>query len=246
MMNPLEIISSFWMDYYDGLMITLQLSAIGALLAGVLSLPLALARLHAHWMLQLPLRVYVSFVRGTPMLAQLFLIYYGSGQFRPLLEELGLWVFFRDPYYCALMTFVLNSTAYQIEIMRGGLTGVPHGQIEAASAIGMSRFTMYRRVILPHAYRISWPALGNEIILLIKASALASVVTVFDLMGKTRLIFSKTYDLSAYLWATVIYLLLVVMLVWVWRKLEVYFNAHFYSERLTTQKRSKNEYQYEK
>ena len=219
-MSPLEILASYWPKLIDGVLVTLALTATGASLGALLSLPLAVARLKAGPLLGIPLRVYISFVRGTPMLAQLFLIYYGSGQFRPLLQDAGLWAFFREPYNCALLTFALNSTAYQIEILRGGLLGVPRGEIEAADAIGMNTITRYRRVILPHAYRIAWPALGNEVILLMKASALASVVTVFDLMGETRLIFSKTFDLSVYLWAAALYLCITAIFVMAWRGVE--------------------------
>ncbi len=211
------IILTYWPKFLEGTLVTLQLTFFGVTIAALLSPPLAMLRLKGPRAVQIPLRIYVSFVRGTPMLAQLFLIYYGSGQFRPLLQEVGLWGFFREPYNCALLTFALNSTAYQIEIIRGGLMGVPHGEIEAADGIGMSTWTKYRRVILPHTYRIAWPALGNEIILLMKASALASVVTVFDLMGQTRLIFSKTFDLSAYAWAALIYLIITTVFVTLWR-----------------------------
>lgn len=219
-MEPLAIVATYWPKLAEGLFVTLQLTLLGASIGALLSLPLAIARLKLRPALQAPLRLYISFVRGTPMLAQLFLIYYGSGQFRPFLQDFGLWAFFREPYNCALLTFVLNSTAYQIEILRGGLLGVPQGEIEAADAIGMSPLTKYRRVILPHAYRIAWPALGNEVILLMKASALASVVTVFDLMGETRLVFSKTFDLSVYLWAAVLYLCITAIFVFAWRHLE--------------------------
>ena len=214
------IFATYWPKLAEGLFVTLQLTLLGASIAALFALPLAIVRLKAGPLLLVPLRIYVSFVRGTPMLAQLFLIYYGSGQFRPFLQDIELWAFFREPYNCALLTFVLNSTAYQIEILRGGLLGVPQGEIEAADAIAMSRLTKYRRVILPHAYRIAWPALGNEVILLMKASALASVVTVFDLMGETRLIFSKTFDLSVYLWAALIYLCITAVFVFLWRLLE--------------------------
>jgi polar amino acid transport system permease protein len=194
---------------------------------------LAIVRLNGHPVFSIPVRIYVSFIRGTPMLAQLFLIYYGSGQFRPFLQEWGLWSFFREPYNCAMLTFVISSTAYQIEILRGGLMGVPAGEVEAAKAVGMSPVSLYRRVIFPHAYRIAWPALGNEVILLIKASALASVVTIFDLLGETRLIFSKTFDLSAYLWAALLYLALTAVLVWGWRRAEILLSPQFFKSGRT-------------
>jgi polar amino acid transport system permease protein len=229
--EPLEIFQRFWPDFLSGLMVTAQLAGIGALAAAFLAPPLALLRLHGWWVLQIPLRVYVSFIRGTPILAQLFLIYYGSGQFRPFLQDVGLWSFFRDPINCALLTFILNSTAYQIEILRGGLLGVPAGEIEAAKAIGMKASARYRRVIFPHAYRIAWPALGNEVILLVKSSSLASIVTIYDLMGETRVVFSRTFDLSAYFWAAVFYLALTFVIVWTWRRGETLLSPQIYKSK---------------
>ncbi|WP_411352696.1 ABC transporter permease [Leisingera aquaemixtae] len=225
-MNPLDILVQYWPRLLDGTLMTIKLTLLGALIAALVSPALALIRVHASPMAQAPLRLYVSFMRGTPILAQLFLIFYGSGQFRPLLQEWGLWTFFRDPFNCALLAFALNSTAYQTEILRGGILGVPRGEIEAAKAIGMSRITALRRVVFPHAYRIAWPALGNEVILLMKASALASVVTVFDVMGRTRQVFSKTFDFSVYLWAALIYLCITAVFVLLWRQAERRLSRH--------------------
>ncbi|CUI01137.1 ABC transporter permease [Leisingera aquaemixtae] len=225
-MNPLEILAQYWPRLLDGTLMTIKLTLLGALIAALVSPAFALIRVHASPMAQAPLRLYVSFMRGTPILAQLFLIYYGSGQFRPLLQDWGLWTFFRDPFNCALLAFALNSTAYQTEILRGGILGVARGEIEAAKAIGMSRFTALRRVVFPHAYRIAWPALGNEVILLMKASALASVVTVFDVMGRTRQVFSKTFDFSVYLWAALIYLCITAVFVLLWRQAERRLSRH--------------------
>lgn len=225
-MNPADILLQYWPRLLDGTLMTLKLTGLGALIAGLVSPWFALVRVNAPLAVQAPLRLYISFMRGTPILAQLFLIFYGSGQFRPLLEEWGLWTFFRDPFNCALLAFALNSTAYQTEILRGGIQGVDNGEIEAARAIGMSRLTTLRRVVFPHAYRIAWPALGNEVILLMKASALASVVTVFDIMGRTRQIFSRTFDFSAYLWAALIYLCITAIFVLLWRLAERRLGRH--------------------
>lgn len=225
-MNPLELLVQYWPRLLDGTLMTIKLTLLGALIAALMSPAFALIRVHASPVAQAPLRLYVSFMRGTPILAQLFLIFYGSGQFRPFLQDWGLWTFFRDPFNCALLAFALNSTAYQTEILRGGLLGVPRGEIEAAKAIGMSRITALRRVVFPHAYRIAWPALGNEVILLMKASALASVVTVFDVMGRTRQVFSKTFDFSVYLWAALIYLCITAVFVLLWRQAERRLSRH--------------------
>jgi His/Glu/Gln/Arg/opine family amino acid ABC transporter permease subunit len=222
----MELLTRFSGQLLAGAGLTLQLTAIAALLACALALPLAIARCSEGVLLRWPIRLFVSFFRGTPLLAQLFLVYYGSGQFRAELSQLGLWWFFRDPYYCALLTFVLNSTAYQIEILRGGLRAVPYGQIEAGVAMGLSRFNQYRMIILPNAYRIAFPALGNEIILLLKGSAVVSVITLFDVMGQTRRIFSQTFDLSVYLWAALLYLLMTSAFVWLWHRLELCLTRH--------------------
>ncbi|GAA6200194.1 ABC transporter permease [Aquicoccus sp. SU-CL01552] len=225
-MNPFEILAQYWPRLMDGTLMTIKLTLLGAFIAALVSPGLALIRVHALPIAQAPLRLYISFVRGSPILAQLFLIFYGSGQFRPVLQEWGLWSFFRDPFNCALLAFALNSTAYQTEILRGGIIGVPRGEIEAARAIGMSRQKVLRRVVFPHAYRMSWPALGNEVILLMKASALASVVTVFDLMGRSRQIFSRTFDFSVYLWAALIYLCITAIFVLLWRQAERRLSRH--------------------
>lgn len=229
-MNPVDIIIQYWPRLLDGTLMTVKLTLLGALIAALFSPVFALIRAQAPAIAQAPLRLYISFIRGTPILAQLFLIYYGSGQFRPMLMDWGLWGIFRDPFNCALIVFALNSTAYQTEILRGGILGVNRGEIEAAKAIGMSRLTTLRRVVYPHAYRIAWPALGNEVILLMKASALASVVTVFDIMGRTRQVFSKTFDFSVYLWAAVIYLCITATFVLIWRLAERRLSRHIDSD----------------
>lgn len=210
----------------DGTVTTLALTGLGAAIAAAVSPGLALLRANGPLPAQLALRAYISFVRGTPLLAQLFLVFYGSGQFRAELTALGLWGFFRDPFNCAVLVFAVNSCAYQTEILRGGIQAVAVGEIEAARAVGMSRPTILRRVVFPHAYRIAWPALGNEIILLMKASALASIVTVFDLMGRTRQIFSRSFEFSVYFQAAVLYLIITACFVYLWRFAERRLSRH--------------------
>lgn len=210
----------------DGTLTTLELTGLGALIAAVVSPGFALLRADGPKAAQLALRVYISFIRGTPLLAQLFLVFYGSGQFRAELTSLGLWNFFRDPFNCAVMVFAINSCAYQTEILRGGIQAVAPGEVEAARAIGMSRAKVLLRVVFPHAYRIAWPALGNEIILLMKASALASIVTVFDLMGRTRQIFSRSFEFSVYFQAAALYLIITICFVFLWRLAERRLSRH--------------------
>ncbi|HCH33693.1 MAG TPA: ABC transporter permease [Oceanospirillaceae bacterium] len=220
------------LNYSDKLLagaaMTLQLTLVSVSLAALMALPLALVRRQPHTLMRYPIRLYVSFFRGTPLIAQLFLVYYGSGQFRHELSDLGLWWLFRDPLYCALLTFTLNSAAYQIEILRGALNAVPKGEVEAGRAVGMKAHLLYRRIILPHAYRIAFPALGNEVILMMKGGAIASVITILDLMGQTKRVFAQTFDVSVYLWAAVIYLVMTSVFVWLWRKAECRLSRHLY------------------
>jgi polar amino acid transport system permease protein len=225
-MALIENLMANWPRLLDGAIVTLELTFLGALIAAIFAPALALWRVNGSAWGQAPLRLYISFMRGTPILAQLFLVFYGSGQFRPQLQEWGLWNFFREPFNCAVLVLALNSCAYQTEILRGGIQSVAAGEIEAGRAIGMSRWQILRRIVLPHAYRNAWPALGNEIILLMKASALASVVTVFDLMGRTRQIFSRSFDFTIYFWAAVTYLLITACFVILWRLAERRLSRH--------------------
>lgn len=136
---------------------------------------------------------FVFVFRGTPLLVQIFLIYYGLGQFRPTLDEMGLWWFFRSPYYCSLLALTLNTAAYGAEIVRGGLQSVPSGQIEAGRAFGMSGLTLYRRIVAPIALRQALPAYGNEVILMIKATSLVSTITLMEVTGVAHKIISESY-----------------------------------------------------
>jgi octopine/nopaline transport system permease protein len=190
-----------------GVPLTLELAFSSVALGFVLAVLVALM-LRSH---SLPLALigeaYIFVFRGTPLLAQLFLIYYGLGQFRPALQEWGLWWFFRDAYYCALLALTLNTGAYSAEIVRGGLQSVPFGQIEAARAFGMSGFTLMRRIIAPIALRQALPGYGNEIILMVKATSLASTITLMELTGLAHKLIAESYRaVEVFLCAGAIYL----------------------------------------
>ena len=124
------------------------------------------------------------------------------------MRESPLWIVLGDAEYCGLLGLSLNTAAYVAEILRGGIAAVPKGEVEAADACGMPRAAVYRRIVLPRAIRIAWPAYGNEVILLLKGSALVSTITVYDLMGETRSVFSRGYDDAVYLYAAGLYLIL--------------------------------------
>lgn len=210
----------------DGAWMTLKITFISVSLAALLALPMSLLRIQRSRVHRWPVQWFISFFRGTPLIAQLFLLYYGSGQFRPWLMEMGLWHFFRDPFNCALLAFTLNSLAYQTEILRGAIQSVDAGEIEAAKSMGMNNSLLYRHIVLPLAYRIAFPALGNECILMLKGGAVASVITVMDLMGQTRRAFSQTFDISTYFLAAGLYLIIATVFVMVWRQAERYLYRH--------------------
>lgn len=203
------LFSRFAPAYLSGLKVTLSLVGLSVLLGAALSVPVAWARASKNPLFAAPAYAYVYFFRGTPLLAQAFLIYYGMGSFRPQLEAVGLWAFFRDAWYCALFAFTLNTAAYQAEILRGAVQSVPRGQWEGAASLGLPRWLTLRRIVLPQALIVALRPYGNEIILMIKGSAIVAIITVLDLMGETRRAYSRTFDFQTYLWAAVIYLAIV-------------------------------------
>ena len=210
----------------EGLAVTIELVVISVTLGALLALPVAMARAGNNLSLRGLSFMYVYFFRGTPLLAQTFLVYYGAGQFRETLETAHLWWFFSEAFNCVILTFTLNTAAYQAEILRGAIKAVDDGQWEAASALGVSKRVAFIKVILPQAMTTALRPLGNEIILMIKGSAIASVVTIFDLMGMTRLAFARSFDFQVYLWAAILYLIIVEIMRRVWDKLEIHLTKH--------------------
>jgi polar amino acid transport system permease protein len=210
----------------SGLGVTLTLVGFSIVTGAILSLPVAFGRMSKNPIISRLAFAYVYVFRGTPLIAQLFLIYYGLGTFREQLEAVGLWFFFRDAWNCALFAFTLNTAAYQAEILRGAIESVPKGQSEGAAALGLRDFQTFRLVILPQALIVALRPYGNEIILMIKGSAIVALVTVFDLMGETRRAFSRTYDFQLYIWAAVMYFIMVETLRNVWSYLEKRLTKH--------------------
>lgn len=212
--------------YFEGLATTMKLVS-GALLIGLcLAVPLAIMQSSRNPLLRLPVFCYTYFFRGTPLLVQMFLIYYGSGQFE-IIHDSFLWPILREAYWCALIAFTLNTAAYTTEILRGAIITAPHGEIEAAKACGMSPMLAMRRVILPGAFRRALPAYGNEVIFMIHGSAIASVITIIDLTGAARIINSRFYSpYEAFLTVAGFYMVLTFAVVWLFRLLEKRMFAH--------------------
>lgn len=235
-MEPIKQILSLFLDaslldlyglrMLAGFWITIKLVMVSFALGWLLGWLLVLGRLSSSRLARGLSRGYVYFFRGSPLLAQLFLMYYGMSAFREFWQSVNLWWFFRDPWWCALLAFSLNTAAYQAEIFRGSLLAVPPGQREACRALGLGPVQSFLRIILPQSMRIAIGPLGNEMILLVKASAIASLVTVYDVMGVTKLAYSRSFNFEIYLWAAVLYLLVVEILRRILRLTEARLSHH--------------------
>jgi polar amino acid transport system permease protein len=223
--DPAKIERYGW-RYLDGLATTLMLTFGSITLGALLSLPVTFARMARNPILNTVAYAYVYVFRSTPMLLQIFLIYYGLGSFRPQIEAIGLWWFFREAWYCALFAMTLNTAAYQAEILRGAIQSVPRGQTEGAKSLGLPTSITVWKIILPQALIVALRPYGNEIIFMIKGSAVVAVVTVLDLMGQTRYAFSRTFDYQTYLWAAIFYLAIVEALRHAWGAIEARLTRH--------------------
>jgi polar amino acid transport system permease protein len=206
--------------WVQGLQNTILLTLLGVFFGFFVAIPFAAARLSLNRILSGTAYAYVYVIRGTPLLVQIFIIYYGLGQFHKELKTIGMWWFFRDPFNCAVTAFVLNSAAYQSEILRGGILAVPTGVIEAGKSVGLTTVQVFRKIIMPITLGRMLPAFGNELVLLLKASALASVITIRDVMGQARFLYAQSFDLSVFYIAALNYLLVVLVIEAVWRRLE--------------------------
>lgn len=199
--------------YFSGVLITLKLLAISLAVGLLLAVPLALMRVAKRSLVNFPAWLYTYVIRGTPMLVQLYLLYYGLAQFE-VVRESFLWPYLSNATFCACLAFAINTSAYSAEILAGSLKATPHGEIEAAKAIGMSRFKLYRRILLPSALRRALPQYSNEVIMMLHTTSLASLVMLIDITGAARTVNSQYYlPFEAYITAGVCYLCLTFMLV---------------------------------
>ncbi|BCN24630.1 MULTISPECIES: ABC transporter permease [Vibrio] len=215
------IIESFPV-YLEGLWTTVWLVAVALVIGLCVSIPLAVARNSDNYAISLPSWAFIYFFRGTPLLVQLYLIYYGMDQFFPVKDT--LW---EHAWFCALVAFVLNTSAYTAEIIRGAINGLPKGEVEAAKAYGMSTFMTYRRIILPSALRRALPAYSNEVIFMLHGSAVAGIITIMDLTGAARLVNSRYYaPFESFLTAGLFYMALTFIILWCFKVAEKRFLAY--------------------
>ncbi|MBP6902737.1 MAG: ABC transporter permease [Burkholderiaceae bacterium] len=199
--------------YLGGLGTTLQLLAAALLAGGAAALPLAVLRsLPSPWLWR-PVWLFTYVIRGTPLLVQLFLLYYGLAQFQAVRDSVA-WGALSSPWFCAVAALAINTAAYSCEILHGAIKAVPAGEVEAARAYGFSRWASFRHIVLPQALRRALPAYSNEVVLMLHATALASVVTLHDLTGVAREVNSVHYlPFEAFITAALFYIAVTVVLV---------------------------------
>lgn len=175
-----------------GIGVTLQLLLMSGVLGLILAILLLLMRISGKFYLDWVAQVYIYVFRGTPILVQIFIIYYGLPQFDAVRDSI-FWHILREPTGCAILALTLNTGAYVSEILRGGVLGVDKGLLEAGSALGMSARHKFVYITAPLATRLSLPAYSNDVISLLKSTALASTITITDMTGIARTIVADTY-----------------------------------------------------
>ena len=214
------LLLSFYPSLSEGVAITFGLLFGGLALGLVLGAFICWVRMRRIAVLAPFMDVYVLFFRGTPLLVQLFAIYFGLGQFA-FIRESAAWVLLREPWFCAVLALGLNSAAFTSEIIRGGILGVERGQLEAAQAYGFSPLLTARLILLPQALRVALPAYGNEMILMLKGTALASTISIMELTGIARRLTSQTFaPFEAFIAAGSIYLLISITLTSIFAAIE--------------------------
>jgi histidine transport system permease protein len=230
----IQLIGQYWQSFLysdgyglSGLVITLWLLVVSVGLGFCLALPLAIARASRNRFISGPVWLYTYVFRGTPLYVQLLLCYTGLYTLQVVHDHALLNAFFRSAMNCTLLAFTLNECAYATEIFAGSIKATSAGEVEAGLAYGMSRFTLYRRVILPSALRRALPTYSNEVILMLHATTLAFTATVPDILKITRDVNSATYmSFQAYGIAAILYAAIAFALIWMFRRLEARWLAY--------------------
>ena len=208
----------------DGTWVTILLVLISAVIGNSMALGIALARVSKHPALWMPAYVYIYLIRGTPLLVQMYFLYYGMGDVfahEPAIRHSFIWPFLREGFWYGIAALSFSTAGYTGEVLRGAILAVPHGEIEAGRAFGMSGWLILRRIILPRAIQICLPTLGGETILLLKSTALVSTITVQDMMWKANFIRVQTFNVyEPLLAAAVVYIALTFLIAYGFRVLE--------------------------
>ena len=204
----LELMYESFFKIVEGIPLTLQVVSISTILGIFLAVAVALMRISGNRLMSLPAYYFVYLIRGTPLLLQLYFVYYGLSQFEAIRESI-LWPILKEPYWCGIITLTISTGAYSSEIIRGGILSVSKNYIEASGALGLSQIKTFMLITLPITVRQALPAYGNALILMVKASSLISIVTLMEITGIARTIISKTYaPVEIFLVAGSIYLVI--------------------------------------
>lgn len=188
--------------------VTLELFVLSLIFGGLFSIVVLLCRLSENIAINGVAKLYLLVFRGTPLMVQLFLIYYGLGQIE-WIQESVLWPLLREPFWCAVLSISLCTAAYTAEIFRGSLLAIPVGQVEAGKAIGMSNLLIARRIIAPLMLKHALPAYSTEAIMIVKSTTLASLVTVWEVTGIAQQIIQRSYrTMEVFICSAIIYLVI--------------------------------------
>ena len=221
-----DLVLQNWQLFASGVWMTLQLTSLALAIGFAIALPAGLARARRMPVVSPLINGYVYLFRGTPLLVQTFLIYFGLSQFE-WIRDSWAWTFLRDPWWCALIAFSLNSGAYGTEIIRGAIVTTGKGELEAARALGLSRRQVDWLVLIPSALRRSLPQYGNEAVFMLQGSVIASVITLQDILGAGRTLNAKYYlAYEGFLTAAVLYMAITFLIVWAFRGLERRYLRH--------------------
>lgn len=205
---------------------TLLLLSISLPIGFIFSLIFALGRVSNYKIISNTVALYIFIIRGTPLLVQIYLIYFGLGSIRAVRESF-LWIVLKEPFWCGVLALTINTVAYGSEIFRGGIQSISKGQIESGKSLGFSIYELYRRVIFPIALRKVLPAYGNELILMVKATSLVSLTTYMEMTGIARKLMAKTFaPVEAFVAAGILYLFLNFLMVQLVQYLEWKYNPH--------------------
>ena len=225
-MLDLPVVLQSLPEFGRGLLMSMQLLALCLATGFVCAVPLAIARISSRRWLALPVWAFTYVIRGTPLLVQVFIVYYGLAQF-PAVRESAVWPLLREAWFCAWLAFSINTIAYTTEIFAGALKATPAGEIEAARAYGLEGWRLYRRVLLPSALRRALPQYGNEVVSLMHATSIASTVTLVDITRVARDVYANhLLPVEAFGTAAVIYFLLTFAMVGGFRLLERRYLRH--------------------
>ncbi|MFK0161450.1 ABC transporter permease [Rhizobium sp. NPDC090279] len=219
-------LSSTMITLLQAVPMTLLLFSLSIVSGGILALVIVALRVSSNPILSGFAKGYIFVFRGSPLLIQMFLIFYGLAQFS-IIRYSFLWPFLREPVVCAILSLALCTAGYTAEIFRGGIRAVSPKEIEAARSIGMSRLLLVRRIIAPIAFRHALPAYSTEIVLMMKSTALASLVTVWEVTGVAQRLISHTYrTMEVFLCAAIIYLVLNFIILQAMALLEYSLSRH--------------------